>query len=90
MTLRMLKRQPMRSYALVQLIKPPSQDLLQIEKGPLYPALQYLLKEELVKAEASSLQTATFEFYKPTVAGAKHLEREVSSFSEWRKELHEF
>jgi len=37
--------------ALVQHIKRTSNDLLQIEEGSLYPALQRLLKEELVKAE---------------------------------------
>jgi PadR family transcriptional regulator, regulatory protein PadR len=51
MILRMLKRQPMHGYALVQQIKRTSQDLLVIEEGSLYPALQRLLKEEFVKAE---------------------------------------
>src|SRR4029077_17982174 len=51
MILRMLKRQPMHGYALVQDIKRSSQDLLQIEEGSLYPALQRLLEEEFVKAE---------------------------------------
>jgi DNA-binding PadR family transcriptional regulator len=43
MILRMLKRQPMHGYALVQQIKQTSHDLLQIEEGSLYPALQRLL-----------------------------------------------
>jgi len=51
MILRMLKRQPMHGYALVQQIKRTSQDLLVIEEGSLYPALQRLLKEEFVNAE---------------------------------------
>jgi PadR family transcriptional regulator, regulatory protein PadR len=51
MILRLLKRQLMHGYALVQHIKRTSQDLLQIEEGSLYPALQRLLKEEFVKAE---------------------------------------
>jgi DNA-binding PadR family transcriptional regulator len=41
----------MHGYPLVQHIKRTSQDLLQIEEGSLYPALQRLLKEEFVKAE---------------------------------------
>jgi hypothetical protein len=44
MILRMLKRQPMHGYALVQHIKRTSQDLLQIEEGSLYPAFQRLLR----------------------------------------------
>src|SRR5258707_14059790 len=51
MILRTLKRQPLHGYALAQHIKRTSNDLLQIEEGSLYPALQRLLKEELVKAE---------------------------------------
>jgi PadR family transcriptional regulator PadR len=51
MILRTLKRQPQHGYALVQHIKRTSNDLLQIEEGSLYPALQRLLREELVKAE---------------------------------------
>jgi PadR family transcriptional regulator len=50
MILRTLKRHPQHGYALAQHIKLTSNDLLQIEEGSLYPALQRLLKEELVKA----------------------------------------
>jgi len=61
--LRTLKRQPLHGYALVRQIKRTSNDLLQIEEGSLYPALQRLLKEEFVKAEWSSLpQTGGFGF----------------------------
>jgi PadR family transcriptional regulator, regulatory protein PadR len=81
MILRMLKRQPMHGYALVQQIKRTSQDVLEIEEGSLYPALQRLLKEEFVKAEwGVSATNRRVRIYKITVAGAKHLEREVSSF----------
>jgi PadR family transcriptional regulator, regulatory protein PadR len=81
MILRMLKRQPMHGYALVQDIKRSSQDLLQIEEGSLYPALQRLLKEEFVKAEwGVSSTNRRVRIYKLTAAGAKHLEREVSTF----------
>jgi PadR family transcriptional regulator, regulatory protein PadR len=81
MILRMLKRQPLHGYALVQQIKRSSNDLLQIEEGSLYPALQRLLKEELVKAEwGVSSTNRRVRIYKLTPAGAKHLEREVSRF----------
>jgi DNA-binding PadR family transcriptional regulator len=45
MILRTLKRQPMHGYALAQHIKRTSNDLLQIEEGWLYPALQRMLKQ---------------------------------------------
>lgn len=81
MILRTLKRQPLHGYALVQHIKRTSNDLLQIEEGSLYPALQRLLKEELVKAEwAVSSTNRRVRIYTLTQAGAKHLQREVSSF----------
>lgn len=81
MVLRTLKRQPLHGYALAQHIKRNSNDLLQIEEGSLYPALQRLLKEELVKAEwAISSTKRRVRVYKVTAAGAKHLEREVSRF----------
>ena len=81
MILRTLKRQPLHGYALVQHIKRTSNDLMQIEEGSLYPALQRLLKEDLVKAEwGISSTNRRVRIYKLTAAGVKHLEREVSSF----------
>src|SRR5215471_2703655 len=81
MILRTLRRQPMHGYALVQHIKRTSDDLLQIEEGSLYPALQRLLRQELVKAEwGTSSTNRRVRIYKLTEAGAKHLQREVSSF----------
>ncbi|MGC1685427.1 MAG: PadR family transcriptional regulator [Candidatus Acidiferrales bacterium] len=81
MILRTLKRQPLHGYALVQHIKRTSNDLLQIEEGSLYPALQRLLKAELVKADWSTSATnRRVRIYKLTAAGKKHLERQVSSF----------
>ena len=79
MILQSLRRQPMHGYALVQHIKQRSNDLLQVEEGSLYPALQRMLKENLLKAEweisASNRRVRT---YRITRAGVKHLEREVS------------
>jgi len=81
MILQTLRRQPSHGYALVQHIKQTSHDLLQIEEGSLYPALQRLLKEGLVKAEwGISSTNRRVRIYRLTAAGAKHLEREVSSF----------
>lgn len=86
MVLQSLQRQPMHGYALVQHIKQRSNDLLQVEEGSLYPALQRLLREKLVKAaweiSASNRRVRT---YRITPAGVKHLEREVSSFDQMLK-----
>jgi PadR family transcriptional regulator len=81
MILRILRRQPSHGYALVQQIKRTSHGLLQIEEGSLYLALQRLLKAELVKAEwGISSTNRRVRIYTVTSAGARHLEREVSSF----------
>jgi transcriptional regulator len=81
MILRTLKRHPLHGYALVQHIKRTSHDLLQIEEGSLYPALQRLLRDELVKAEwGISSTNRRVRTYKLTAAGARHLVHEVSQF----------
>ena len=81
MILRTLGCQPLHGYALAQHIKKTSNDLLQIEEGSLYPALQRLLKEELVKAEWEISSTnRRVRTYRLTAKGAKHLEQEVSRF----------
>jgi transcriptional regulator len=81
MVLQSVRRQPMHGYALVQHIKQRSNELLQVEEGSLYPALQRLLKENLLKAEWQLSSTnRRVRTYKITPAGIKHLEREVSRF----------
>src|SRR3984957_9200116 len=86
MILRSLLREPMHGYALVQHIKQRSNELLQVEEGSLYPALQRMLRANLVKAaweiSASNRKVRT---YRITPAGVRHLEREVSSFEQMLK-----
>ena len=82
MILESLRRQPAHGYALVQHIRQRSNDLLQVEEGSLYPALQRLLKAKMVKAEwtVSSSTNRRVRIYQITKAGLQHLEREISSF----------
>lgn len=83
MILRTLKRQPMHGYALTQHIKSASSELLDIEEGSLYPALQRMLKAGWVKAKwGVSSTNRRVRIYTLTPAGAKHLEREVSRFEQ--------
>lgn len=82
MILESLRRQPAHGYALVQHIQQRSNNLLQVEEGSLYPALQRLLKAKLVKAEwtISSSTNRRVRVYQITKTGLQHLEREISSF----------
>jgi transcriptional regulator len=81
MILRSLIQEPMHGYALVQHIKQRSNDLLQVEEGSLYPALQRLLKARLVTAQwETSASNRRVRTYRITAAGKKHVEREVSKF----------
>src|SRR3954454_8535702 len=52
MILQSLRLHPMHGYALVKHIKAVSDELLQIEEGSLYPALQRMLREGWLESEA--------------------------------------
>ena len=79
MILQTLKRKPMHGYALVQHIKALSDDLLQIEEGSLYPALQRMLKTGWLKSEMGlSARNRPVRIFRLTAAGRKHLEEERS------------
>ncbi|AXC11054.1 Transcriptional regulator, PadR family [Acidisarcina polymorpha] len=81
MILQSLRRKPMHGYALVKHIKQVSDDLLQVEEGSLYPALQRMLKEGWLEAETgTSAKGRPTRIYRLTPAGIHHLESEVVSF----------
>src|SRR6201986_4632141 len=82
MILQSLRRQPAHGYALVQHIQQRSNNLLQVEEGSLYPALQRLLKSKLVKAEwGVSSTNRRVRTYQITAAGLRRLEEQRSSFA---------
>jgi PadR family transcriptional regulator PadR len=81
MILHSIGLKPMHGYALAKHIKQVSDNLLQIDEGSLYPALQRLLKQGLLESEAGlSAKGRPTRIYRLTPAGVRHLEREVSSF----------
>jgi len=81
MVLQTLRKGPLHGYALAQVIKQTSDDLLQIEEGSLYPALQRMSKVGWVAAEwGLSQRNRRVRVYKITPAGRKQLECEVSRF----------
>jgi transcriptional regulator len=81
MILHSLRVKPMHGYALVKHIKLVSDDLLQVEDGSLYPALQRMLREGLLESkEGISAKGRPTRIYRLTKAGIRHLEKEMSSF----------
>jgi PadR family transcriptional regulator, regulatory protein PadR len=81
MILQSLRLRPMHGYALVKYIKLVSDNLLEVEEGSLYPALQRLLKAGLLESESgTSAKGRPTRIYRVTDAGIQHLEKEVSSF----------
>jgi PadR family transcriptional regulator PadR len=81
MILQTLRRAPLHGYALAQEIKSSSNDLLQIEEGSLYPALQRMLKAGWVNAEwGVSATNRKVRVFRITPGGRRQLERQISSF----------
>ena len=80
---RLVQHEPLHGYALVQRIRQVSNDLLQVEEGSLYPALQRLLKARLLQAEwGVSATNRRVRIYCITAAGRKPLAAEVSSYEQ--------
>jgi PadR family transcriptional regulator, regulatory protein PadR len=86
MILTILRRGPLHGYAIAQAIKQNSDDLLQIEEGTLYPALQRLLREGWAVAEWQvSATNRRVRTYKITGTGRKQLARDVPQLEEMIK-----
>jgi PadR family transcriptional regulator, regulatory protein PadR len=81
MILHSLRVKPMHGYALVKHIQLVSDDLLQVEEGSLYPALQRMLREGWLESkEGVSAKGRPTRIYRLTRAGLKRLEQEKSGF----------
>jgi PadR family transcriptional regulator, regulatory protein PadR len=83
MILKTLERAPMHGYGIAQAIKRLSDEVLRVEEGSLYPALQRLLLQGWVKAEWKMTETnRRARFYTLTAAGRKQLGVELSEFEQ--------
>ena len=79
--LRVLAPGSLHGYAIAQRIHHLSNDLLQVEEGSLYPALQRMLLKGWVKAEWGVSETnRKVRFYRLTAAGRKQLQSEINDF----------
>jgi PadR family transcriptional regulator, regulatory protein PadR len=76
-----LRPGPLHGYGIARSIRRISDDVLTVEEGSLYPALQRLLLQGWVKSEWKTTKTnRRARFYTLTAAGRKQLGMEVSQF----------
>ena len=74
-------RGPMHGYGIAQHIQETSADVLQVEEGSLYPALQRMLVKGWVVAEwGASENNRRARYYKLTPAGRKQLASEIDQY----------
>jgi PadR family transcriptional regulator, regulatory protein PadR len=86
--LKTLARAPLHGYGIALQIKRLSNDVLTVEEGSLYPALQRLLLQGWVKGEWKMTETGRrARYYTLTAAGRKQLSAEVSEFEQMIKAI---
>jgi len=72
---------PMHGYGIAEHIQQTSDDVLTVEEGSLYPALQRMLVKGWVEAEwGLSENNRRARYYRLTAAGRKQLHAEVAAF----------
>ena len=81
--LRTLQLEPLHGWGISQRIQQISRDVLQVQQGSLYPALQRLENRRWVQAEwRTSENNRRAKYYTLTAAGRKQLARELA---EWER-----
>src|SRR6476661_1300828 len=79
--LQTLTQGAMHGYGIAQHIQEISDDVLQVEEGSLYPALQRMLIKGWVKAKwGTTAGNRRARYYQLTASGRKQLETELSQF----------
>jgi PadR family transcriptional regulator PadR len=82
LVLRVLQAGPLHGYAISQRIGQVSGEVLKVEEGSLYPALQKMLMKGWVEAEWGISSTKRrVRFYSLTKAGRKQLATELAGYS---------
>lgn len=88
LVLRTLQWRAQHGHGIGLAIRQSSDDLLQIERGSLYPALHRLESQGLISSEwkASELNRRA-KYYRLTAAGRKHLRAEQSKWTQFVKTI---
>ena len=80
--LKTIALEPMHGWAIAQRIRQLSDDILQVQQGSLYPALQRLEKQGWITADwGASENNRRARFYRLTKAGQKRLAQEEASWA---------
>ena len=75
--MRTVVREPLHGWAIAQRIQLLSKDVLQVNQGSLYPALQRLERQGWITADWGVSETnRRARFYRLTAAGRRRLEQE--------------
>ena len=74
----LMRDKELHGFEIAQMIERTSEDVLQVEEGSLYPALQRLLIKGLVSGEwGRTSENRRARYYRITAAGRKHLRQEM-------------
>jgi PadR family transcriptional regulator, regulatory protein PadR len=77
----LLREKELHGFEIAQMIERISEDVLQVEEGSLYPALQRLLIKGLVTGEwGRTSENRRARYYRITAAGRKHLRHEMQVY----------
>jgi transcriptional regulator len=80
--LKTLTRDVMHGYGIAEHIRQMSDDVLQVEEGSLYPALQRLQLRGWIASEwGHSINNRRARYYRLTRAGRRQLDQSESSFA---------
>jgi PadR family transcriptional regulator PadR len=81
--LRILLRGPAHGHGITKLIQATSEDVLRVDHGSLYPALQRLQKQGWIDSKWEDTDRGRqMRFYRLTRAGSKQLQVEESNWNE--------
>jgi PadR family transcriptional regulator len=81
--LRTLVAQPMHGYGIAQHLQRLSEDVIRVEEGSLYPALQRMRQKGWIKAEwRQTPNNQRARYYTVTREGRRHLGQQESGFLE--------
>ena len=82
LVLKSLSVQPMHGYGLAQHLQQVSQDVIRVEEGSLYPALQRMRQKGWIKAEwRTTPNNQRARYYTITTAGRRALGEQEEGFA---------